>query len=292
MSYSRQLPAYLTGTTWQTKALDYSRAALPDLAEGTSTAGKLDEARGLPSSYASNLVFGTPDKTTKTKTAATGSNIDWTGDAVVSSSTSLQFQDVNNFGIGGCGASSTGQILKGFDDWANAKYDFKGTLASFDGVWPTILAAANTPELTTEIVQAVKLQGNQYKGVDQPLNDDGSSIYKVGDTIPIKFTLYDANGKPVTNKPVTFTVQKVGNTISGTVRESSSSVAPYKTNLFTVDMGPTPKYHYEWGTKGQTQGTYELKFYIDSGKPTQELLSNGKSGTAGPYTVRVSLSTK
>src|SRR5439155_26818322 len=111
--------------------------------------------------------------------------------------------DYNFFsGVSNCG-SSPNQNLVSYSDWNNLQLDYKATTAAFDGVYfdhkkvPELAAAA-------EITLQKEASQSQFTGVNQPINQDGTSIFKLGQTFPVKFHLVDANGADVNNAVITF----------------------------------------------------------------------------------------
>lgn len=99
----------------------------------------------------------------------------------------------------------------------------------------------------------------------QPINNDGSSIFKLGNTIPIKFQLTDANGNYVTNAVAKLRISKVTSTITGTILE------PYTTGTATIGdifiyESNGHMYMYNLATKGMSIGTWQIRVdIIDDG---------------------------
>jgi hypothetical protein len=99
----------------------------------------------------------------------------------------------------------------------------------------------------------------------QPVNCDGSSVFKLGSTVPLKFEVPNQG-------TATFAAAHVSNTILGDELEGTV------TNL-TATNGSTYRYagaayHYNWSTKGLKAGTYRISFTDAEGQT---------------YTVRISL---
>lgn len=110
----------------------------------------------------------------------------------------------------------------------------------------------------------LSLDGNvvlSWSGVLQPVNPDGSSVFKAGSTIPIKFQL-TGDFASNTTLPATLSFTKISNGIEGPVNESTSTSAATVGNLFRYDA-TSQTYIFNWSTKGLTAGTYRL--YIDLG---------------------------
>jgi hypothetical protein len=101
----------------------------------------------------------------------------------------------------------------------------------------------------------------EWSGVLQPVNADGSSIFKAGSTIPVKFKL---TGEDAGNTSLVahITYAKINGIVVGTVNEAATNVGGDTGNTFRYD--PTSdQYIYNWTTKGLTAGTYRI--FIDLG---------------------------
>jgi hypothetical protein len=129
------------------------------------------------------------------------------------------------------------------------------------------------PGVTTVTCKATDSHGNSasesftvrvtfsWSGLLQPINSDGSSIFKLGRTVPVKFTLTGLSAS-ITNAVVKLSLAKVSNGIAGTVTEADSTSAADTGNLFRYD--PTSgQYIYNLATSGLSMGTYRL--FVDFG---------------------------
>ncbi len=149
--------------------------------------------------------------------------------------------------------------------------------ATFDGV-----ACANNPNG----YNAINGEGNigvtyLFIGFEQPINADGSSIFK-GGTVPVKIRISDANGAPVTdaNAYVFFTV-KTG-AVVGDTQEAISQSAASTGNQMRYDPLEN-HYVFQWDITGAaiTNGTYLLWVDLGDGKcgeMHQVCLSIAKTG--------------
>lgn len=98
----------------------------------------------------------------------------------------------------------------------------------------------------------------------QPINNDGSSIFKLGTTIPIKFQLTDANGNYVTSAVAILSLSKISSTITGLYLEPYTTGNVTTGNIFIYsDNGHF--YMYNLATKGMSVGTWQLRVDIDDG---------------------------
>ena len=57
-----------------------------------------------------------------------------------------------------------------------------------------------------------------------PINQDGSSVWKVGSTVPVKFTVCGANGQPISDPTAVFASGYGGITLINTVRGTVNNV--------------------------------------------------------------------
>jgi hypothetical protein len=115
---------------------------------------------------------------------------------------------------------------------------------------------STTESCTTQVVYA-------YSGLLQPVNVDGSSIFKLGSTVPIKFTLTDVASAPASGAIAHLYLAKVTNSIEGSLVEAASTSAADTGNTFRET---TPGfYQFNLATKGLTVGTYSVKVVLDDG---------------------------
>jgi hypothetical protein len=103
-----------------------------------------------------------------------------------------------------------------------------------------------------------------WSGVLPPVNADGSSVFKAGSTVPVKFALTGADAG-ITTLAATLWVAKISNSIVGTDLEAVATNTPASTgNVFRYD--PTSgQYLFNWSTKGLAPGTYLLRIDLGDG---------------------------
>ena len=111
-----------------------------------------------------------------------------------------------------------------------------------------------------------------WSGVLQPINPDGSSIFKAGSTVPVKFKLIDES-VGITNARATLEVTRLSDTISGDVLENPVDVAPTTGEEFLYD-DESGQYIYNWRTKGLEPGTYRLSIDLGDGTVDDEQTKN------------------
>lgn len=111
-----------------------------------------------------------------------------------------------------------------------------------------------------------------WSGVLQPINADGSSIFKAGSTVPVKFKLIEESAG-ITNASATLKVTRLSDTISGDVLENPVDVAPTTGEEFRYD-DESGQYIYNWRTKGLESGTYKLSIDLGDGTVDDEQAKN------------------
>jgi len=116
-----------------------------------------------------------------------------------------------------------------------------------------------------------------FNGVDQPINQDGSSIFKIASAvktvIPVIFQLKDNSGAPVTDATVKFSAVKISSTITGTVNEQTNSGTPTSGDVVKFDT-KMQRYVYYWGASANsvTQGTWGIRLYLEAPYGSHTLL--------------------
>jgi len=149
--------------------------------------------------------------------------------------------------------------------------------ATFDGV-----ACANNPNG----YNPSKGEGNigvtyLFIGFEQPINADGSSIFK-GGTVPVKIRISDANGAPVTDANAFVFFAMKTQAVVGETQEAISQSAASTGNQMRYDPLEN-HYVFQWDITGAaiTNGTYLLWVDLGEGKcgeMHQVCLSIAKTG--------------
>jgi hypothetical protein len=104
---------------------------------------------------------------------------------------------------------------------------------------------------------------NMFGGLQQPVNPDGSSIFKLGSTIPVKFKLTDAALASVDSAVGHLTLAKVSNSVDGSFVEAVSTSNATTGTLFR--LAGDGQYMFNLSTKGLSTGTWSLKVSLDDG---------------------------
>ncbi|MCJ7634234.1 PxKF domain-containing protein, partial [Candidatus Bathyarchaeota archaeon] len=105
---------------------------------------------------------------------------------------------------------------------------------------------------------------NYFNGFLPPINNDDSSIFKLGSTVPVKFQLRDIQGNFISTAIANISVAKITDHTIGTEVEAVSTSAATTGNLFRYD--PTSKqYIFNLSTKSLSKGTWQIKVVINDG---------------------------
>ncbi|RYU14108.1 HYR domain-containing protein [Nocardioides iriomotensis] len=102
-----------------------------------------------------------------------------------------------------------------------------------------------------------------WSGILQPVNTDGSSVFKQGSTIPVKFRL-TGTAANVNGLSAKLSYQRTG-TSAGAVTEAVSTSNATTGNLFRWDPDGQ-LYIFNLGTKGLSVGTYQLIVDLGDGQ--------------------------
>jgi lysophospholipase L1-like esterase len=105
--------------------------------------------------------------------------------------------------------------------------------------------------------------GYMFGGVQQPVNPDGSSIFKLGSAVPLKFGLTDFAGQPISGAVAKLTVAKLTGTVEGTFMEAEAKGSSSTGNVFSQDGAG--QYHYNLDSKTLSTGTWSAKITLDDG---------------------------
>ncbi len=103
----------------------------------------------------------------------------------------------------------------------------------------------------------------RYGGLQQPVNIDGSSIFKLNSAVPLKFQLTDSNGQPISNAVATLSVAKITNAVEGTFAEAEAKGNSSSGNVFSQDG--SGQYHYNLDSKTMSTGTWSLRITLNDG---------------------------
>jgi len=156
-----------------------------------------------------------------------------------------------------------------------ANFDGFGTIATnfagfaFKTAYPQGTTRVDLVDKTNgqEVVIATKQASeiaNTFGGFMQPINSDGSSIFKSGSTVPVKFQLRAPSGTYITDAVAKISYTKITDSVLGTYTEPASTSAATTGNLFRYDSSNN-QYIFNLSTKGLAKGTYMLQVSFESG---------------------------
>jgi hypothetical protein len=97
----------------------------------------------------------------------------------------------------------------------------------------------------------------------QPINSDGSSIFKLGKTIPVKFQLTGASTN-ITTAVANLSLTRLTSSVLGTYVEATTNSAADTGSTFRYDASGG-QYIFNLSTDGLTQGTYRLRIDLHDG---------------------------
>lgn len=102
-----------------------------------------------------------------------------------------------------------------------------------------------------------------WSNVLQPINVDGSSVFKLGSTVPVKFQLSGASAG-ISNLVARLYIQRIGPGAAGADIEAISTSNATTGNLFRYDA-TSGQYIFNLGTKTLSAGTYKLRIDLGDG---------------------------
>ena len=103
-----------------------------------------------------------------------------------------------------------------------------------------------------------------FGGVLQPINRDGSSVFKLGSTVPVKFRIMDGQGRSVCDPCAAITVARITSGVNGGEVEAVSTSAATTGNLFRYD--PSAQQHiFNLATKSLAVGTWQVRILLSDG---------------------------
>ncbi len=104
-----------------------------------------------------------------------------------------------------------------------------------------------------------------FGGFLPPVKADGSGLYHLGRTLPVKFQLTDASGTFITNAVANLYVANVSNNIIGSDEIALGTGGADSGNTFRYDT-TSNQYIFNLDTGTLSIGTWQLKVVLDDGK--------------------------
>lgn len=97
------------------------------------------------------------------------------------------------------------------------------------------------------------------------MNANGSSIFKAGSTVAVKFRL-TGSFAAIKTLPATLSYSKISGRVPGAVNEATSNGKGTVGDRFRYDA-TAGQYIYDWSTKKLSAGTYQLAIKLGDGAP-------------------------
>ncbi len=113
-----------------------------------------------------------------------------------------------------------------------------------------------------------------FGGFLQPINPDGSSVFKAGRTIPVKFSLTDGFGDLITDAVCYLSLTQISSEIMGSVEETAEAVYEDLGDTFRYDE-EGGQYIYNLSTKDMATGTWVLRVTVDGWPEFEETVQIG-----------------
>ena len=185
MNYTRQVPGPISPRI----PLDYSRQKLPTLNEaGLSESDGLGAPVDSGPAFSGQIAFGPlvcDDQLCDTQSSSvvdvsSTSPVDWSQNGVEDAGP--VGRDINNFSIAGCPASP-GQMLEGYNDWANIKLNFRRSLDWGDGARVGIADSQAAGDLELTFDEMLKLTRDRIDF--KPSDPNNTIVIKATQTAPV-----------------------------------------------------------------------------------------------------------
>jgi hypothetical protein len=103
----------------------------------------------------------------------------------------------------------------------------------------------------------------------QPINVDGTSIFKTGSTVPVKFRLTMGSAGMLIDARIF--AARVSSGIAGTELEATATNAPDGGNAFRYDA-TADQYIFNLGTRGMSEGTWQIRIDLGDGAAPRTVL--------------------
>ena len=130
---------------------------------------------------------------------------------------------------------------------------------TFEVATTDVAGNRRTERISYEVIYA-------YGEIREPINADGSSVFKAGSTVPVKFRITDFAGEPVTGALATLSTVRSYDTEGlhlDQEQEATTQGNATTGNLFRPSDG---QYVYNLSTRGMAPGSYQLFIRLDDGK--------------------------
>jgi hypothetical protein len=128
--------------------------------------------------------------------------------------------------------------------------------------WKTFTVTATDNQGNTNSTTVEYQVVYDWSGVLQPVNRDGSSVFRAGSTVPVKFQLRDHTGAAVCDASATASWAPFSGDVIGDETEATSTSAATTGNLFRCQDG---QHIFNLSTRGLARGSYVLIIRLADG---------------------------
>ena len=148
-----------------------------------------------------------------------------------------------------------------------------GGQLSINGVGSCSVTATQAGDLSYLPAQPVTRTfsiSHAWSGLLQPVNMSGDSVFKRGSTVPLKFVLTGGSAA-ITTLVARVYIAKTSNQVVGTEVEAATGGNADQGNVFRYDAS-SGQYHFNWGTKDLSEGTWQIRVDLGDGNGTRVVL--------------------
>lgn len=103
-----------------------------------------------------------------------------------------------------------------------------------------------------------------WSGVLKPIEADGSKVFNLGSTVPVKFRLTDAKGENITDAAVKLYLAEITGDMTGPEFEAASASSAINENVFKYDSTDN-QYIFNLSTKNLKAGVYQIRIDLGDG---------------------------
>ncbi len=179
--------AFQTPEVYEERPLDYSRARLPRA--GALDEGNLSEPDGIGGGPYDFTIYSSPNGYPILSSA--GLPIDWNGNGSIDTDENVE-ANINNFSRANIMYNSPRfEVLHGYDDWQNLKYDFRNSTNFASGV---DVGDWTTNELTRETIETIREIVKSMHDVAVLNVDPSQPVIVRGFDLPLNVTLMNQGG--------------------------------------------------------------------------------------------------
>lgn len=223
-----------------------------------------------PDAVTLSVLSGTVDITVRGETETVNAGATLTGDASPRTDQTITFSPIADRSFGDPSFAATATASSGL----TVSFSASGSCTISDAM-VTLIGAGACAITASQIGDAAYRPApsvtrtfqvlHSWSNVLQPVNVDGSSVFRLGSTVPVKFRL-TAGSAAVTTLAARITVAHVSNGIVGTEVEAIATGNADAGNVFRYDA-QEGQYVFNWGTKGLAEGTWQLRIELLDGAP-------------------------